>query len=1235
MKTRLIPRLRAITSLVAAMLVVIAFSWTSASAQWPMQYGDIVITCQGTCGDPNAFVMGTVNVQNWNLPANMNNASWLSNPSLMYHHPSWTRQNLGDIFGVCIDNSANIYVTATAAYYDNAWCPSSTGPGGPGAIYKINGVTGAISTFATLPQSSIAPGLGNIAYDPVNNQFFVTNFEDGKIYRVNSVGVAVPFLDPFAPDGGSPGPAPVGERLWGIGVYNGRVYFARWNEDRINYSPSVGNEIWSVPVSGGSPTLEVTTTALGCPSGSSSPISDIAFSSGGRMAVAERGNETYSTGSNHYARFLEFYPPAWAPAPPYSTYNLKYNPSVFVFCPPTYANSSGGLDYGYERPSADGTPEKCDSVLWMTMDYGSGHLTGISATTGGAIAQSVWKNLGVGKNQVGDVETYRPVCGAQVHDSCEGLSVKVDSITQHDKLCCANITLGNSMPNFFTQVTATVITPGAILSSVAAPSGWGASAAGNTVTFTPTGGYIPVGSASGFKICVFNMAPPPTTIVLTWFGKNGSLCRDTIRMDCRTEKPPIPQCDSLTNVKIECKEISMNGAYTYQMTFSVVNLNPFMLPAENIDVAIMPAGLLVSPTSFTFAPVPYGGTAGPFVVNITGPGAVSGTNFCLLIKLYGHKDTANPCCYSWCCPQDTFCFTLPPCEDCCEEFSSRFSPVPTPPGTPLLQYNGSGGVSLNTMVTALPGPWISASVSIVSATVQQQCQGKTPNGNVYGTITGGTANWAGLSGPVFAIPPIPGGGSHEVHWGVTPAGVPISNLLLKLNMKFPPPPSAWPPPFGCRDTLRFCLRFRFTDKECRTCDTLVCYELVRRAVIDIGPVLGDVGHFIKRPTSAVTGNPADAAGKGNDDPSLQGLPGEPSSPLEARIVMSSSTDGVMSLALASANPDDPATIVGLKMEPSTGMNIVTMTDDGSGATASVVDHVASINTSIAEGSSATFTLKYENALDQKTFINWLLIRYVTRDNTADTLEGEIVVRARTPGGMGGDTLTRDLSQGTQRKDVRTYALTFTNGNKTDDSIAAVVIQTKAPARILAVGPGTDSMLAVLRSYTVGSPDSGSLLSVPSDNRAVVSQVGPGSSIGPIYVTVAGAVDDSTTIEYQSLDADGNIVSAGTIILTEPVSASRRDDHPISATAVTLSNAVPNPLDQTTMVRFTLPTHEANVQLVLSDVLGREVKSVFESKAFEAGEHNVTINCADLPVGTYYFTLRTDTQSQTRKMVVAR
>ena len=72
------------------------------------------------------------------------------------------------------------------------------------------------------------PGLGNIAYDCECNQLFVTNMEDGKIYRLSMGGTTLSTFDHATPDNGLPGFAPPGEKVWGIGVYNHRVYYGVW-----------------------------------------------------------------------------------------------------------------------------------------------------------------------------------------------------------------------------------------------------------------------------------------------------------------------------------------------------------------------------------------------------------------------------------------------------------------------------------------------------------------------------------------------------------------------------------------------------------------------------------------------------------------------------------------------------------------------------------------------------------------------------------------------------------------------------------------------------------------------------------------------------------------------------------------------------------------------------------------------------------------------------------------------
>src|SRR5262249_35234514 len=162
-------------------------------------------------------------------------------------NPTWTLANLGNVFGVTLDDKGNIYVAASKVLVHDA-----VGPGGHGAVYKIDGTTGAISTFVQLPNTSDAsnhfPSLGNLCWDCEHSQLCVTNFDDGRIYRIRpdlsldangnrgrvlstydhgtstiDSSHASPNGDPEAGDAG--GLVPLGERVWGVKEHNGRLFY--------------------------------------------------------------------------------------------------------------------------------------------------------------------------------------------------------------------------------------------------------------------------------------------------------------------------------------------------------------------------------------------------------------------------------------------------------------------------------------------------------------------------------------------------------------------------------------------------------------------------------------------------------------------------------------------------------------------------------------------------------------------------------------------------------------------------------------------------------------------------------------------------------------------------------------------------------------------------------------------------------------------------------------------------
>jgi len=247
--------------------------------------------------------------QNWTAP--------------MFQAATWTSANFngGEVFGVTLDDAANpnVYTTSTSGYGQERL--------GSGKVFKIDGTTGVVSEFTTLPNCTTFPicpgssyaGLGNIAFDAEHQQFFVTNFFDGKIYRLGLSGLVLETFDPLAPfnpAANSPqGFAPLGERPWGVAVHEGRVYFGVWGRD---YREGPLNTVWSVALSGsgafsGDEQLEVTIPEFPSPS---MPVSDITFSAEGRMLLAQRTMVNDTNPAAHQSAVLEFVggPGAWVPS---------------------------------------------------------------------------------------------------------------------------------------------------------------------------------------------------------------------------------------------------------------------------------------------------------------------------------------------------------------------------------------------------------------------------------------------------------------------------------------------------------------------------------------------------------------------------------------------------------------------------------------------------------------------------------------------------------------------------------------------------------------------------------------------------------------------------------------------------------------------------------------------------------------------------------------------------------
>jgi hypothetical protein len=331
-----------------------------------------------------------------------------------------TAADVGLVYGVTFDNAPdttgadapNIYVAATSAYglylvnpdadgnpvrtrtgdpeaefMSGQWGGAGGDTGYPGSIWKIDGETGEVSLFTTIAVNSGA-SLGDIAFDPDSQQFFVSDLDTGLIYRLADDGTIMDTfdhgvdgrpaheLDPVEDDGAemditdaafnSEDPSTWGftqpeRKVQALAPWNGRLYYTAQMQVfsvRINDDGSFGSVRWE---------LDVTDLP------SANDLKNIVFDSKGRMILAQRGNNTgafdymalVEAGTSSVVRYEREFP------------DDETTPGIWTPEADSYAigvaaegmNASGGLAMGYgfdvETEAFDGA---LGTTLWATGD---------------------------------------------------------------------------------------------------------------------------------------------------------------------------------------------------------------------------------------------------------------------------------------------------------------------------------------------------------------------------------------------------------------------------------------------------------------------------------------------------------------------------------------------------------------------------------------------------------------------------------------------------------------------------------------------------------------------------------------------------------------------------------------------------------------------------------------------------------------------------------------------------
>ncbi len=143
-----------------------------------------------------------------------------------------TQAQVGSVYGLAYDPDQNVLY---AAAYHKRGAPF--GPGGPGAIYRVDVAAGDVSVLATLPagpdyhdlardddRKAAAwvgiTSLGDLVLDDTG-QLFAANLQDGRVYRVDTATGDV--LGSFE-NGGKAQDWGTSSRLFALGWHGGQLY---------------------------------------------------------------------------------------------------------------------------------------------------------------------------------------------------------------------------------------------------------------------------------------------------------------------------------------------------------------------------------------------------------------------------------------------------------------------------------------------------------------------------------------------------------------------------------------------------------------------------------------------------------------------------------------------------------------------------------------------------------------------------------------------------------------------------------------------------------------------------------------------------------------------------------------------------------------------------------------------------------------------------------------------------
>lgn len=133
------------------------------------------------------------------------------------------------------------------------------------------------------------------------------------------------------------------------------------------------------------------------------------------------------------------------------------------------------------------------------------------------------------------------------------------------------------------------------------------------------------------------------------------------------------------------------------------------------------------------------------------------------------------------------------------------------------------------------------------------------------------------------------------------------------------------------------------------------------------------------------------------------------------------------------------------------------------------------------------------------------------------------------------------------------------------------------------------------------------------------------SWGGVDDTVTFRTVSATNTDFFLFGSKGQILKTSHIVSVSQIGSEVPQDFK-------LAQNFPNPFNPSTTIRFALPKVSA-VSLTVTDLSGRIVARLVENDMLAAGTYQKTLNAGLLSSGIYFYTLQTDTYTDTKKMML--